>query len=127
MKGMQGLFITCVFSASLSTVSSYLNAIAGIIYKDYVCLIPGFKHSEVKANRIMKFTVVVIGVYTVVCGFLLENSNSLFQMIYTVAGLTQGVIFGVFALGLFYPKANYKVNTELMFLKPFFLHLYECF
>lgn len=109
--GMPGLFIACVFSASLSTVSAYLNSLAGLIYKDYICKVPGFKHSESNANVIMKSTIVVIGVYTLVMGLLLENSPSMFQVLYTLAGITQGVVFGVFTLGMFYPKANCRVIT----------------
>lgn len=109
VSGMPGLFISCVFSASLSTVSAYLNSVAGIIYKDYICKIRGFKHTESRANVIMKSIVVAVGVYSVLLGFVLEKSSSLFQAIYTVIGLTTGIVFGVFTLGLFYPKANSKV------------------
>lgn len=112
---MPGLFITCVFSASLSTVSANLNALAGIVYKDYICKLRGFKHTESKANIIMKSIVVVLGVYTVLSGFLLENSSSLFQALYTVAGVMQGVVFGVFSLGFFYPRANHLVILPFMY------------
>ncbi|XP_030243796.1 sodium-coupled monocarboxylate transporter 1-like, partial [Drosophila navojoa] len=36
LPGMPGLFISCVFSASLSSLSANLNSLAGVVYFDYI-------------------------------------------------------------------------------------------
>lgn len=107
--GMPGLFISCVFSASLSTVSAYLNCVSGLIYKDYVCRIKAFRHTERRANVIMKLIIVVLGVYCIAMGFLVEHSNSLFEVQVTVTSLSTGAVVGIFTLALFYPWASQAV------------------
>lgn len=106
---MPGLFISCVFSASLSTVSAYLNCVSGLIYKDYVCRIKTFRHTERRANVIMKLIIVVLGVYCIAMGFLVEQSNSLFEVQVTVTSLSTGAVVGIFTLALFYPWASQAV------------------
>lgn len=125
--GMPGLFISCVFSAALSTLSAYLNALAGIIYKDYICRIKGFQHTEAKASFFMKSIVVIVGAYCVLGGVVLERTTSIFQLMYTLAGLTQGAICGVFLLGMFYPRANHKVSCLNRVLKIYcFCYYLNC-
>lgn len=133
MKGMPGLFISCVFSASLrygvtitlpylhlfmrdfSTISANLNSMAGIIYSDYIRPLNLFKHNDSSANLSMKLTIVTIGIYCVLSGFIVERVESLFQVINTIAGMTGGAVFGVFSLGMLYPRANHKVSIRNVF------------
>lgn len=82
---------------------------AGIIYSDYIRPLRLFKHSEAAANLTMKSTVVVIGIFCVLCGFLVEQVKSIFQVANTIVGMSCGAIFGVFTLGMLYPRANAKV------------------
>lgn len=110
ISGMPGLFISCVFSASLSTVSAYLNCISGLLYKDYVCSIKAYRHTEYRANVIMKLIIVALGVYSVAMGFMVEGSGSLFQVQSTIIGLTIGGVVGIFTLALFYPWASHTAT-----------------
>lgn len=106
LKGMPGFFISCVFSAALSTMSANLNSLSGIVYFDYIR--PRIKHTEEKANFIMKTFVCVIGVYCILAGFLVEHFQSLLQTSMTISGVAFGCMFGVFMLGLLVPKAHSK-------------------
>lgn len=85
---------------------------AGLAYGDYICKIRGFRHTETKANYIMKGIVFGLGVYCLLMGFVVEQYDSLFQITNTITGLTYGAVFGVFVLGMLYPWANYKVVTQ---------------
>ncbi|XP_055907645.1 sodium-coupled monocarboxylate transporter 2-like isoform X2 [Eupeodes corollae] len=106
LYGMPGVFISCVFSASLSTVSANLNSLSGIIYFD--CFKSYINHSEFKANLVMKICVVVIGAYCVMGGIIVEQFKSILQVVYTIAGISHGVVFGVFTVGLLVPRVNGK-------------------
>lgn len=112
ITGMPGIFISCVFSASLSTVSATMNSLAGIIYVDYLKSMKLFKHSDSNANLCMKLIVVVVGTFCIFAGIIVEKFHSLFQLVNTVAGSTVGAVFGVFTLGMLYPWANTKVATS---------------
>ncbi|XP_055850583.1 sodium-coupled monocarboxylate transporter 2-like [Episyrphus balteatus] len=106
LKGMPGVFISCVFSAALGSTSANLNTLAGVCYFDYIK--PFIKHTEHKANIIMKTFVFFTGVYCVLGGFVVEKSNSILQTVLTVSGISFGTILGVFFLGLLVPKAHGK-------------------
>lgn len=107
-KGMPGVFISCVFSAGLSTMSASLNSLSGIIYEDWIRPFKFFKHSDRTSNLSMKTIVVVLGVYCVAMGLVVDQFQNILQMVMTIAGVTSGATMGVFFLGLLWPWANNK-------------------
>lgn len=109
IPGMSGIFISCVFSASLSTVSANLHAVAGVIYSDYVRPLKLFAHTDFNANLSMRTIIFLLGTICAFGGVLVEQFKSIFQVIITVSGITTGVNFGIFTLGMLYPWANQKV------------------
>jgi len=121
MKGMPGIFISSVFSASLSTISANLNSLGGIIYSDYIRPLNLFKHSDAAANLTMKATIVTIGIYCVLSGFIVEQVASIFQVVNTIVGITGGAVFGVFSLGMLYPRANRKAALWSTIISMIFL------
>lgn len=56
----------------------------------------------------MKGIIILVGIYCILMGLVVAKFSSIFQVMNTVMGLTQGAIFGVFSLGMLYPRANYK-------------------
>ncbi|XP_061392472.1 sodium-coupled monocarboxylate transporter 2-like [Musca vetustissima] len=107
LSGMPGIFISCVFSAALSTMSATLNSLAGVAYFDYIK--PFIKHTDARANAIMKLFVVVMGCYCIAGGFLVEKFSSILQTILTIFSLNTGAVVGVFMLGMLVPRVNGKV------------------
>ncbi|XP_055375052.1 sodium-coupled monocarboxylate transporter 2-like isoform X2 [Condylostylus longicornis] len=105
-KGMPGIFISCVFSAALSTMSANLNSLSGVLYFDYIR--PYINHTEKKANFIMKTLVILTGIYCILGGFLVEKFKSILQMVITIVGITQGAVLGTFMFGMLYPRAHSK-------------------
>lgn len=109
---MLGVFISCVFSASLSTVSAVMHSLSGVIYNDYVRPRKWFSHTDANANLTMRFIIIVIGTFCAAAGIIVENFQSIFQMITTVSGMSTGAVFGAFTLGMLYPWANEKVTSQ---------------
>ncbi|KAH8418033.1 hypothetical protein KR222_010828, partial [Zaprionus bogoriensis] len=110
LMGMPGLFISCVFSAALSTLSANLNSLAGVVYFDYIK--PFIRHTEARANATMKLIIIMMGVYCIVGGFMVENFGSLIQSVITITGINTGAVVGVFLLGMLYPRANHKAAVS---------------
>ncbi|XP_062554542.1 sodium-coupled monocarboxylate transporter 2-like [Armigeres subalbatus] len=106
LKGMPGVFISCVFSAGLSTMSANLNSLAGIIYEDYIRPFKLFKHTDSSANRTMKILILFSGLYCIVMGLVVEQFGHILQMVVTIASVTQGAVMGIFCLGMLWPWAN---------------------
>ncbi|KAM8706331.1 hypothetical protein ACLKA7_010585 [Drosophila subpalustris] len=110
MIGMPGLFISCVFSAALSTLSANLNSLSGVIYFDYIR--PFIRHTEARANATMKLLIIAMGVYCIVGGFAVQNFSSIIQTVITITGINTGAVVAVFFLGMLYPRANSKVAVS---------------
>ncbi|XP_053962139.1 sodium-coupled monocarboxylate transporter 1 [Anastrepha ludens] len=109
LLGMPGLFISCVFSAALSSMSAMLNSLAGVVYFDYIK--PRIKkyHTEERANFTMKVIIVAMGCYCVAGGVVVERFDSMLQLVITITGINTGSVVGVFLLGMLVPRTNGKV------------------
>ncbi|KAH8381431.1 hypothetical protein KR093_004776, partial [Drosophila rubida] len=104
LTGMSGIFISCVFSAALSTISASINSLSGIVYFDYIK--PHIHHTEHKANVIMKLFVFFAGIYCIFGGIIVERFGSILQMVYSIGGISFGSVAGVFTLGMLVPRAH---------------------
>ncbi|XP_055686683.1 sodium-coupled monocarboxylate transporter 2 isoform X1 [Lutzomyia longipalpis] len=120
LPGMTGVFISCVFSAGLSTISANFNSLSGVIYQDYMQNIRGFKHTEQKANFWMKTIVILSGVFCVSCGVIVNQFSSILEMMMTVPTVCYGATLGVYCLGMLLPWSNEKgalwgITTSIVF------------
>uniref|UniRef100_A0A1I8Q1U6 Uncharacterized protein n=2 Tax=Stomoxys calcitrans TaxID=35570 RepID=A0A1I8Q1U6_STOCA len=106
LKGMPGVFISCVFSAALSTMSATLNSLAGVVYFDYIK--PFIRHTDNRANAIMRLFVVITGCYCIAGGFVVEKFSSILQTILTIMAINTGAVVGVFLLGVLVPRVTGK-------------------
>ncbi|XP_063917021.1 sodium-coupled monocarboxylate transporter 2-like isoform X2 [Zophobas morio] len=116
LPGVPGLFIATICSASLSSMSSNLNALSGVIYKDVVCEFLKKKPSDKKATNILKLIVLVIGLLCSCLVFAMEGFGEVLSMSSVIWGITQGPILGVFTLGVLFPKANHQGALYGMFV-----------
>ncbi|KAI4470150.1 sodium-coupled monocarboxylate transporter [Holotrichia oblita] len=106
IPGLPGLFISGIFSASLSALSASLNCMAGIIHKD---LISGFLSkdtSEITVSRHLKILVVTLGVICTILVYLIERLGSLLPLTLSVAAISGGPLFGLFTAGMLIPKVH---------------------
>ncbi|XP_034251015.1 sodium-coupled monocarboxylate transporter 1-like [Thrips palmi] len=104
--GLPGVFIAGVFSAALSTVSSVLNTLSGVIYKDFIETRLRKKPSEKRASLILKGLTLLLGVGVVLMVFVVEHLGAILEVALSVSGVTTGATFGLFLLGLFVPWAE---------------------
>ena len=59
LQGLPGLFVACLFSASLSSISSGLNALAIVILEDIVKLIWEWRNINPSATTIARLAKVI--------------------------------------------------------------------
>ncbi|XP_063224315.1 sodium-coupled monocarboxylate transporter 2-like [Bacillus rossius redtenbacheri] len=106
IPALPGLFVAGVFSAALSTMSTGLNSMTGVIFEDLIrpaCRTP---ISEARASLVMKAVVVVIGCACVGLVFLVDQMGTILQAAKSLTGITSGALLGMFSLGMFFPWAN---------------------
>ncbi|XP_046352866.2 sodium-coupled monocarboxylate transporter 1-like [Haliotis rufescens] len=105
IPGIPGVFVSCIFSGSLSTISSSLNALGAIIPCDFIK--PCFPNLSDRTMTILsKVTVVVFGGVAIGLAALVSQLGSVLQASYTVYSIINGPLFGLFILGMFFPWAN---------------------
>ena len=124
IPGISGLFVATIASASLryyfcfsygvyasccSSMSSNLNALSGVLYKDLVCLFLKDKSTEKRGSNILKAIVLVVGVFCTCLVFAVDKLGEVLSVTLTVCGITQGPLLGVFTLGALFPSANHHV------------------
>ena len=61
LPGLPGLFLACLFSGTLSTVSSGLNSLAAVTWEDFLKGSLGHKYGDSSASVINKVMVAVYG------------------------------------------------------------------
>ncbi|XP_054166337.1 sodium-coupled monocarboxylate transporter 2-like [Oppia nitens] len=104
--GLPGMFVACIFCGSLSTLSSGLNALASIIWDDYgkqVCsrwLRPSY---GIYATKVLA---ILIGIASICFAFAVKKTDNIVEAAVMLYGSSNGPIFGLFCLGLFFPWAN---------------------
>ncbi|XP_016841737.2 putative sodium-dependent multivitamin transporter [Nasonia vitripennis] len=109
--GLTGLFISGIFSASLSTISAMLNSLAAVFLEDYLKRIYarlGKTFPTQHATFFGKLLAVVNGCISVAIAFLAGSLGSLVQLTLSITGSICGPVLGIFTLGMFFESANEK-------------------
>nr|XP_015834037.1 PREDICTED: sodium-coupled monocarboxylate transporter 1 isoform X2 [Tribolium castaneum] len=106
MNGISGIFMGTIFCSALSSLSSGLNAMSSVIYKDFVTLFLKRNISKRKETNILRLIVVIAGLFAVVMGFLVEHLGELVPLTISLTGMVAGPSMGMFTLGVLFPKAN---------------------
>ncbi|CAH1790095.1 unnamed protein product [Owenia fusiformis] len=105
--GLPGLFISCLFSGSLSTMSSTLNALSAITWEDMLKW--KFDHiPESRKTLINKLMVLIYGAAGIGMAFLAQNlGGTVLQASLSFTGAAGGPLIGIFILGAVFPWANW--------------------
>uniref|UniRef100_A0A3P9CP42 Solute carrier family 5 member 8 n=1 Tax=Maylandia zebra TaxID=106582 RepID=A0A3P9CP42_9CICH len=105
-QGLPGLFFAAVYSASLSTVSTSINAMAAVTMEDLIK--PRIKLSEKKLLLISKGLSVFFGIVCVAMAGLASLMGHMMQAVSIIGGVTGGPLLGLFSLGVLCPFVNSK-------------------
>ncbi|KAH9509624.1 Sodium-coupled monocarboxylate transporter 1 [Bulinus truncatus] len=105
--GVPGLFIACLFSGALSSISSSLNALGAITWEDILKPRYDKRLTEHQKTLVTKITVCIYGVLAIGVSFLAEMlEGTVLQAAASLIGAASGPLTGMFILGAFFPWAN---------------------
>ncbi|KAK5642634.1 hypothetical protein RI129_008801 [Pyrocoelia pectoralis] len=113
--GLPGLFISGVFAAALSTLSTNLLNLSTTIYTDFLSGFIPPSVSETKISYILKFIVAVVGILDCGLVFVVGKFGGLLQFGISLIGITSGTLLGLFTLGMVFPLANKQVGCHFRF------------
>uniref|UniRef100_H3CAJ4 Sodium-dependent multivitamin transporter n=1 Tax=Tetraodon nigroviridis TaxID=99883 RepID=H3CAJ4_TETNG len=105
LPGLPGLFVACLFSGALSTISSAFNSLATVTMEDLIK--PHFPNmTETKATFLSKGLALVYGLVCLAMAYLASLMGSVLQAAFSIFGMIGGPLLGLFCLGMFFPCAN---------------------
>jgi sodium-dependent multivitamin transporter 6 len=122
-KGLPGIFLACVFSGSLSTISSGLNSLAAVVIEDVYKGLMGKTLTDERQGFVSKIFSIVLGAVVVLLTYLVSYLGSILNAALSLFGVLSGPIMGVFFLGFFFPQANSR-GGFIGFLASLFLQLW---
>ncbi|XP_049612934.1 solute carrier family 5 member 6a [Syngnathus scovelli] len=105
LPGLAGLFVACLFSGALSTISSAFNSLATVTMEDLIK--PHFPNmTESKATLLSKGLALAYGLICLAMAYLASIMGSVLQAALSIFGMVGGPLLGLFCLGMFFPWAN---------------------
>ncbi|XP_053444395.1 sodium-dependent multivitamin transporter [Nycticebus coucang] len=105
MPGLPGLFVACLFSGSLSTISSAFNSLATVTMEDLIR--PWFpEFSEARAIMLSRSLAFGYGLLCLGMAYISSQMGPVLQAAISIFGMVGGPLLGLFCLGIFFPCAN---------------------
>lgn len=106
--GMIGIIVAAVLAAAMSTLSSSLNSSAGAFVTDFFKPVwPAYSdRTYLNISRGLTCAFGILQVAVALAAVFLQPSQSVVEMVLSVAGLTTGLILGLFLLGSWRPVVS---------------------
>lgn len=99
--GVIGLLIAVIFSASMSSTSSELNALASTTIVDIYKRSVYSKGDELHYLRASRWTTVIWGCYAILVAMFANRLGSLIEAVNILGSLFYGTILGIFLVGFY--------------------------
>ncbi|KAH8404261.1 hypothetical protein KR215_002695 [Drosophila sulfurigaster] len=109
VPGLPGLFVSAVFSAALSSLSTLLNSLAAVILEDFVK--PRMKNKPMTERTValtMRLVVVIFGISSIFMVYVVEHLGMVLQLSATLQSSLYGPMLGIFTVGMLMPWVGEK-------------------
>nr|XP_053652305.1 sodium-coupled monocarboxylate transporter 1-like [Cherax quadricarinatus] len=120
LPGISGLFVAAVYGGVLSSLSSHGNAIACVIWVDFMKNLRYFSNVDERfSTNIVKLLSFVTMMVAMCIGLLVGEMGTLFNLTNSLIGAIKGPLSGIFIVGICTPWVNKKgaiVGSSLAFL-----------
>ncbi|KAK6019509.1 hypothetical protein OSTOST_14854 [Ostertagia ostertagi] len=105
--GLFGLYVSCIMSATLSTLSSGMNSMAAAIYEDFLKQRLDGKITDHQATLLNKAIVVACGVSSTALAFAADPLGGILRVCVSVMGALSGPMVAIFVLAMFFPRSGF--------------------
>ncbi|RZB62225.1 sodium-coupled monocarboxylate transporter 1-like, partial [Asbolus verrucosus] len=106
--GLSGVFIAGILSASLSSLSTGLNAMAAVILEDFYHFFFNKPLTDKQSFIIMKLTVVICGVICVSLVYVVQQLGTVLQIAMSIGTIASGSSLRIFTMGVLLPWVHAK-------------------
>lgn len=101
----------CINTISYSTLSSQLNCMAAITYKDFLSRYLNKNTSQEAISLYLKVMVVIYGIICTAFVYVVDSLGSLLAITLRVSAISGGPLFGLFTAGMLIPMVHSKVRS----------------
>lgn len=112
IPGLSGLFVSGIFSGSLSSISSAISSLSAVTMEDYIKPLVAYrKKTELSDARTTYYSKILNVIYGAVClgiAFMAGSIGGLLQAALSIFGIVGGPLLGLFTLGMYIQLANQK-------------------
>ncbi|XP_036321356.1 sodium-coupled monocarboxylate transporter 1 isoform X2 [Rhagoletis pomonella] len=108
IPGLPGLFVSGVFSAALSSLSTGLNSLACVISQDVVASSLKTPLNERQTAVLLRLIVFVFGVACIGLVYVVEKLGMVLQLATMTGAVTMGPLLAVYTMGVVLPWINGK-------------------
>ncbi|XP_050394459.1 sodium-coupled monocarboxylate transporter 2 [Patella vulgata] len=106
LSGLPGIFVACLFSGALSTISSGLNSLAAVFLEDVIKAYIVKDLRQERATLISKVLAFVFGLICLGLTYVASLLGGVLQAALSLFGMIGGPLLGLFTLGMLFPWAN---------------------
>lgn len=106
IPGLPGLFVSGVFSAALSSLSTGLNSMACVISQDMVRPLLKKPLTERQTAFMLRSIVVIFGIACMGLVSIVEKLGMVLQLATMTSAVTMGPLLGIYAMGVCLPWIN---------------------
>ena len=106
IKGLPGVFLACIFSGSLSTISAGLNGLTATIVEDFYKGLLRRQMTDERQGFVSKILSFIIGVAVIALTYVVSKLGPIINAFLSLTGALASPIMGVFILGFFFPRVN---------------------
>lgn len=103
--GLPGIFVVGIFSGSLSTVSTGVNALAAVVLTDCVKVVKPRLRGKQEA-LMAKFLAFCFGAGAIALSFVVASLGQVMEIAYSIFGMIGGPLLGLFTMGIVFPWIN---------------------
>lgn len=105
-SGVRGLLFAAVIAAAISTLSSSLNASAGVAVKDLLQPLKLAQSHPVRMAQVATIVFALLQAGVAIGAHSTQVDASVISLVLAIAGFTTGVLVGLFALGMLCGKCQ---------------------
>lgn len=110
LPGLTGLFIAGVFSASLSSLSTGLNAMSSVVLEDFCKPFSKGKLSEKTSIYIAKGSVLILGSLSVLLVYVVQRLGTVLQLSMSLPPACFAPLLGIYIIGFTIPWIGNKAT-----------------
>ncbi|XP_064554485.1 sodium-coupled monocarboxylate transporter 2-like isoform X3 [Drosophila montana] len=109
VPGLPGMFVSAVFSAALSSLSTLLNSLAAVILEDFAK--PHMRNKPMTEQTVavtMRLVVIIFGICSIFMVYVVEHLGMVLQLSATLQSSLYGPMLGIFTVGMLMPWVGEK-------------------